>query len=143
MTTLALVCMILLNSSQIISKVELLKITGDVELNERPYEVIKLVQGSFNQKNASLFGETAARQCACNATFSICWSLIRKIPCWTHRDLDFILNEGNNLYKSLNKDSFLSVDDSPRQIYIFRYIVNLEMNKETLHEGVAFQGNRF
>ena len=36
-TTLALVCMIILNSF----KVELLKIEGDVELNPGPYEVIK------------------------------------------------------------------------------------------------------
>ena len=61
---------------------------------------------------------------------------LEKTSCWTHRDLDHILNEGDN--KLLNKESFLSVDDLPRQIYIFRYIVNLEMTEETLHEGVAF-----
>ena len=131
--------MIILNSF----KVELLKIAGDVELNPGLYEVIKSVQGSFNQGNISLFGETAGHQWGCNAMFSICWSLIRKISCWTHRDLDHILNEGDNLYKSLNKESFFSVDDLPRQIYIFRYIVNLEMIKETLHEGVAFLGEPF
>ena len=43
-TTLTLVCMIILNSF----KVELLKIPGDVELNPGPYEGIKSVQGSFN-----------------------------------------------------------------------------------------------
>ena len=72
-TTLALVCTIIMNSF----KVELLNITGDVELNPDPYEVIKSVQGSFNQGNVSFFGETTG-QCACNAMFSICWSLIRK-----------------------------------------------------------------
>ena len=77
---LALVCMIILNSF----KVELLKIAGDVELNPAPYEVIKSVQGSYNQGNVSLFGETAGRQCACNAMFSMCWSFIKKISCWTH-----------------------------------------------------------
>ena len=72
-TTVVLVCMIILNSF----KVELLKIAGDVELNPGSYEVIKSVQGSFNQGNVSFFGETTG-QCACNAMFSICWSLIRK-----------------------------------------------------------------
>ena len=85
-----------------------------------------------------MFGETTGCLCACKAMFSICWSLIRKISWWIDRDLDHILNEGDNLYESCNKDSFLSVDDLPRQIHIFRYIVNLEMNKGTLHEGVAF-----
>ena len=138
-TTLALVCTIIMNSF----KVELLNITGDVELNPDPYEVIKSVQGSFNQGNLSLFDETAGRQCACSAMFSICWSFVRKISCWTHRDLDHILNEGDNLYKSLKKESFLSVDDLPRQIYIFRYIVNIWIPKDTVHEGVAFLGEPF
>ena len=74
-------------------KVELLKIAGDVELNPGPYEVIRSVQGRFNQGNVSLFGESAGCQCACNALFSICWLLIRKISSWAHRDLDHILNE--------------------------------------------------
>ena len=62
-TTLALVYMIILNRI----KVQLLKIAEDVQLYPGPYEVIKSVQGSFNQGNVSLFGETAGRRCACNA----------------------------------------------------------------------------
>ena len=138
-TTLALVCMVILNSF----KVELLKIAGDVELNPGTYEVIKSALGSFNQGNVSLFGETADLQSACNAMFSICCSLIRKISCWTNQDLDNILSEDDNLHKSLNKDSFLSVDDLPTQIYIFQYIFNLEKNEETLLERVAFLGEPF
>ena len=138
-TTLALVCMIILNSF----KVDFFKIAGDVELNPGPYEIIKSVQGSFDQVNISLFGETTGRQCACKAMFSICWSLIRKISCWTHRDLDRVLNEGGNLYNSLNKESFLNVDHLPRQIYIFQYSVNLEMTEKTLHEGIALLGEPF
>ena len=40
----------------------------------------------------------------------------------------------------MNKNSFLSVGHLSRRVYIFRYIVSLEMNKENLHEGVAFLG---
>ena len=57
--------------------------------------------------------------------------------------MDHIINEGKNLYQSLNKDNLFSCDDLLRQGYVFRYIVNLEMNKETLHEGVAFLGEPF
>ena len=46
-----------------------LKLSGNVELNPGPYEVVRTVQGSFNQGNVALFGETARRQCACNALF--------------------------------------------------------------------------
>ena len=31
-----------------------------------------------------MFGETAGRQCACNALFSVCWSLVRKISWLDH-----------------------------------------------------------
>ena len=43
------------------------------------YEIEKSVQGNFNQGNIELFGETAGGQCACNALFSVCWSVIRKV----------------------------------------------------------------
>ena len=91
--SLALMCMFILN----IFKVDLLKIAWDIELNPGPYEVIKSVQGSFNQGNISMFAETAGEQCTCNATFSISWMLIMKISCWTHEDFGHILNEGDNL----------------------------------------------
>ena len=38
-----------------------LKLSGDVESNPGPYEIIRSVQGSFNQGNIALFGETAGR----------------------------------------------------------------------------------
>ena len=60
----------------------ILKLSGDVELNPGPYEIIRSIQGSFNQGNVALFGETAGRQCVCNALFSICWSVVRDICNW-------------------------------------------------------------
>ena len=79
-----------------------LKLSGDVELNPGPFEIVRTVQGSFNQDNVALFGEIAGRQCACNALFSFCWSVVREISFWKTIDLDFILVEGDKLYKSLN-----------------------------------------
>ena len=79
-----------------------LKLSGDVELNPGPFEIVRTVQGSFNQGNVALFGEIAGRQCACNALFSVCWSVVREISFWKTIDLDFILVEGDKLYKSLN-----------------------------------------
>ena len=60
----------------------ILKLSGDVELNPGPYAIIRSIQGSFNQGNVALFGETAGRQCVCNALFSICWSVVRDICNW-------------------------------------------------------------
>ena len=50
-----------------------LKLSGDVALNPGPYEITRSVQKTLNQGNVALFGETAGRQCACNALLSICW----------------------------------------------------------------------
>ena len=36
------------------------------------YHVLKKVQGTFNQGNVALFGDTACKNCACNALFSVC-----------------------------------------------------------------------
>ena len=58
-----------------------LKLSGDIELNPGPHKIIKSVQGSFNKSDVALYGETAGRQCACNALF------------------DYILVEVNQLYK--------------------------------------------
>ena len=103
-----------------------LTVAGDIELNPGPYEIL-------TSGNIAMFGETAGRQCACNVLFSVCWSLVRKISCWTTRDLDHILIQGDNMYKSLNKESFLSVDDLPREIHIFQFIASVEMKVENLY----------
>ena len=105
-----------------------LKLLGDVEVNPGPNEIIKSVQDSFSQGNVVSFGETASRQNACNALFSICWcdsiyiQMKKKqaaqkmklsikdffnkcdqiyIFC-TVSDPDHILVEGDKLYKSFN-----------------------------------------
>lgn len=85
------------------------KVVGDKELNPGLYDLLKSVQGSFSQGNVGTLGETARPQCACNALFSICWSLVRKISCWITPDLYLILILGDNLYKPLNKKDFYLV----------------------------------
>ena len=47
--------------------------------------MIKSVQESFSLGNLALFGETA-----CNALFSICWSVVRDACSWNSVDLDYI-----------------------------------------------------
>ena len=56
-----------------------LKLLGGVELNPRLYEIIRSVQGGFNEGNVTLFRATVGRQCARNVLFLICWSVVRDI----------------------------------------------------------------
>ena len=62
-----------------------LKLSEDVELNSGPCEIIRSGQGSFDQGNIVLFGETAGRQCVRKANdynlLVICpWYLLDGCP---------------------------------------------------------------
>ena len=85
-----------------------LELSGNVESNPGPYEIIRSVPGSFNQGNIALFGVTAGRQGACNALFSICWSVVRDVCFWKLVYLDYILVEGDKLYKLLEFQGYLN-----------------------------------
>eukprot|EP00111_Clytia_hemisphaerica_P009079 TCONS_00026613-protein len=84
--------------------------------NFPPYQVSKVVLGSFNQVNESLFGLTAGTQCSANYLYAIFWSNFRRVSIWKSTDLDKILIEGDRLYKLLDTSSYLSVDEMPRFI---------------------------
>ena len=75
--------------------------------------------------------------------FSICWSVVREISFWKTINLDFILVEDDKLYKCLNFQDYLSIDQLPRQVQMFRHTVNLEILEENLHDGVAVFGDSF
>ena len=79
------------------------------------YSIKKSILGSFHQGDAR-FGSTRGTQCACNALFAICWSVIRKVSLWKTADLDHILIEGDKVYKSLNVLDFLAADQLPNVI---------------------------
>ena len=80
------------------------------------YHVLKSAEGDFNQGNVALFVDTAGKKCACNALLSLCWSIVEKVSIWKSFDLDNTLIKGNKIYKLLNKDNLLNVNELPRRI---------------------------
>ena len=89
-----------------------------------------------------MFGLTVGHQCACNAMFAIYWSFIRKPSCRTPIDFHIII-KNDRIYNSLNESSFLSADYLPTEIKMLQYILDLEMEKENLHDGLASPGEPF
>jgi len=85
-------------------------------LHTQTYQISKAVLGSFNQANEELFGQTAGTQCSVNCLYAIFWSNFRRVNLWKTTDLDKILIEGDKLYKQLDTNSHLSVDEMPRFI---------------------------
>ena len=65
--------------------------------NKMPvYQIVNGVKGTFHQDD-NIFGNTAGRQCAYNALYSIFWSNICPISRWEKPDLDKILTEGDRI----------------------------------------------
>ena len=91
----------------------LLLMSGDIESNPGPVEIMKVVQGTFNQSDPGRFGDSVGLQCSCNALFSLCWSKVKRVCLWKSWELDFILSQGNDLYRSLGHDRYLSFEDLP------------------------------
>ena len=90
-----------------------------------------------------LFGESAGRQCVCNALFSISWSFVCGICCWRFPDLDYILVESHKLYKSLRFENYLHMDQLPRQVKTFEHTTNFEILEENLYDSKAVYGDFF
>ena len=84
------------------------------------YNILKYIQGSFNQGHPE-YGETAGRQCVCNSIISVLWFKTRHVSLWRTSDLDYVLNNGDTLCKSLGIDKYLDIDDIPQQLHLERF----------------------
>ena len=104
------------------------------------YHVLKSAQGDFNQGNVALFVDTADKKCACNALFSLCWSVVGKVSIWKSYDLDNTLIKGYKIYKLLNKDDFLNVNELPRRVKSYNCNIDINIELQNLHKGVASRG---
>ena len=72
----------------------------------------KHVFASFHQGHAK-FGYSAGIQCTSNAYLAICFSLIKTVSAWKNFDLDYILDEGDRLFKLTGIMEPLAVDELP------------------------------
>ena len=104
------------------------------------YQVSKAVLGSFNQANEDWFGNTAGTQCSVNCLYAHFWSNFRHVSNWKTADLDKILIEGDKLYKQLNTNCYLSVDEMPRFIETNGIITDINFLKFTNGEAKLIDG---
>ena len=73
------------------------------------------------------YGETARIQCTSNAFFAIYFSVIKSVSIWKLWDLDYILDQGDWLIKSLNANPFLAIDELPLFVKIESFDIKLKM----------------
>ena len=96
-----------------------------------------------SRKCCTFWGDFLGKKCAFNALFSVCLSVVPKVSIWKSYDLDNILIESEKIYKFLNKDDFLSVIELPRRIISYNCNIDINIELQNLHEGVASQGGCF
>ena len=102
---------------------------------------LKVVQGSFHQGNKK-FGDTAGKQCTCCSLFSVAFTLIKSPGYWDSKDLDFILENGDYIYKSLNRSDYLMFSDLPIDIPL-SININIYQSIVQSHVQVEFKENKF
>ena len=75
---------------------------------------VKLIQGSFHQGNER-FGSTAGKQCTWCALFSLTLSVVKNPGSWDKRDIDYIVESGDQNYKEFKCDDLLMFSDLPQE----------------------------
>ena len=86
---------------------------------------LKVTQGSFHQANAR-FGATAGRQCTCCALFSVVFSVVKRQAYWDSKDIDFVVQNGDRVYKSLNREDYKMFNELPRMLTINNCVFSVE-----------------
>ena len=108
-------------------KLSMLMNHGDIESNPGPaFDNKKSVLGSFHQAHAK-FGNSAGIQCSCNSLYAICFSIIKRVSLWKSLDIDYILENGDKIFKSIGIPRSLFMNELPRSIAIENTNIDVEL----------------
>ena len=82
-----------------------------------PHLPVSSVIATFHQGNEK-FGETRGTQCSCISLFAIVFSAFKNVAYFNSNDLEYILEQGDALYKTIGSHDFLSCPDLPREFMV-------------------------
>ena len=77
-----------------------------------------------------MFGENAGKQSAAMTLFSICWTKVRRISLWKSFDLDYVLHKGDAIFKSINVNRTLNIEDLPEKVSVENSCFNIRVIKQ-------------
>ena len=107
-----------------------------MELNKiGNFKIIKVVQTSHHQTDAR-YDVSRGIQCSCTSLMPIIWTSFKLPHFWELIDLDSISQKGDKIFKSINKFSYLGVEDVP-QVFDRKWVFG---RKSLIH--VDFPENR-
>lgn len=81
-------------------------------------------KGLFHQGNDK-FGETKGIHCSCTLHFGIAFSAFKEVNICNANDLEYVIEQGDILYKSTGSTGFLSCPELPHQLTVEHVNVNL------------------
>ena len=114
-----LVLILTLNLNFSVLKLLKLLTDGDVESNPGPtFKILKVIHKGLFTKVTQNLAILLGYNVPVNSLYALCWSVIKRVSVWTKSDLDYVLENGDCLYKSLNTNLTLNVDDIPRNVTI-------------------------
>ena len=87
----------------------------------------KLIQGHFSQCHEKS-GQLAGLQCVAMALYAAAFTCVKQISRWTSDTTDNIIEQGNELFKSINKHRYLGVEGIPATVNIFDLPVTVSLN---------------
>ena len=88
--------------------------------------IMKAVQAAHHQGNIRYVMSTGI-QYSCMSLMSACWTLFKSVSIWDSFNLDFILQKGDLLFKSVNNYRYLGMEDSPEEFFIENLSINVEL----------------
>ena len=100
----------------------------------RNYAIKKALLASHHQGH-SRYGDSAGIQCTSIAYFSIIYSAVKRVGLWKSLDLDIILAQGDELFKSVRINKPLAVDELP---LTFSFEVHDISRQRLSHESHLF-----
>ena len=62
----------------------------------------------------------------CHLLMSVCWTLFKSVSILDSFDLNWILQKGDFLFKSLNKYRYPGMEDLPQEFFIENLSINIE-----------------
>ena len=88
-------------------------------MSECNNNIAKIVRASHHQGD-SRYGISSGMQCSCMALMSICWTLFKRVALFDCLELDSILENGDQLFKTIQLFRYLGIDDLPTSFYFQR-----------------------
>ena len=106
-------------------RLKLIILANDIQTNPGP--PVAVIQGSYNQGH-SKYGDEAGKQYAAVSLFAVALSQSLQPEIWTTKQIDYILDQGTELYKSINIPRYLEAHELPRLVAVEQTFYCIELS---------------